>query len=457
MLTSRSVPVAMTERPDFRALWVAPEFDPTGHVAIVDHDGLQSGQFSLYDTQEWHINGSFRVAEYNGVDIKGCGKTVPDHVVADGYAVGGQHVHFNTGYVNLREAMSELMGGQIIQLAGGDHRSFGLVQVELNPNSQGYFKQQGQAVMIPLLLRKPVDRLYSLLNDVYPAVTIITDLRNGNPDITEVDDRLFVLEFLKKFARKQAWLWARRIMLPDVTSGNLSISGDFYDNPILGFMTDYRELYGNAGATNYESVLKALSEINAVMFKLVFSETMTFEEYTLDFPSPFAIYHEARKEACADIMGHRDPVLRARLLADPRFDAAAELLVEYIQRDSDKCTHKIFNGAHFCVPEFYTGNAGGDVVALHEVLANGGTLVDHGELVTAWSNLLSGYDEADLAKIIADWNLLDVDLSQKWLDVVAPNTRGWTHHRQDLPLDVSPAVWGAKFDSFLQEVNTNLY
>ena len=457
MLTSRNVPVAMTERPDFRALWVAPEFDPIGHVAMVDHDGLQTGHFSLYDTQEWGINGSFRVAEFNGVDIKGCGKTVKDYTVADGYAEGGQAIHFNTGLVNLREAMSELMGGQIIELAGGNHRSYGVVQVELNPSSNGYFKQQGQKVMTPLLLRKPVDRLYSLLNDTYPKETIMADLRNGNPDIVEPDDRLFILEFMKKFARNQAWLWARRIMLPDVSAGNISISGEFYDNPILGFMSDYRELYGNAGRTNYEAVLKTLSEINAVLYKLVFTGVMEFEDYIKDFPTPPEVYHEARKEACADIMGHRDPALRTALLANPKFANAAELLVDYIQDDSDKCTHKIFNGAHFFTTEFYTGKAGGDVVALHEALVNGTTLEGHEALVTAWSEILAEYQESELVHIIADWRLLDVDLSQKWISVLSPNVRGWTHHRQDLPLDVTPAVWGAKFDEFLQEVKTNLY
>lgn len=466
METKRNVTVAMTERTGIRALWRSEGFDPQGKVAMVDEAGDLTGSVDLYGMQEginypklaaegWvgevtKNRGSGRAATINGINLKGCGHTLTQGLQKAG---GSKTAFYNSGLMQLREGLSEVLASIVHHHLFGSPKAKALVQYQV-PNPFGDEVTYGQNA---ILLREPPKRLESILLPFTTTQDVLTTLRTENAEIDAADDFEFANKLMRKFARRQAELWIRRIMIPNYQASNAALTGEMFDAPIFAVLPDHRDVWCCNGATNRNSIVIAINTLRGWLDATALRDSGTAEEREAKLEVALDVVKEEMALATCSLMGLTAEQVEI-LQLDEKFNLVTNETLQFLLEDKDAPqTSEIFDSEWYFKPELYSGGTSRSDLLVDAVFNGGEDVAFWPGLAAMWTRLLGELGEADVTGCAERANLLkSFTVTDKVRAILSPVDRGWVAHRHNMAYDRPLDYLQTEIDAFETLVQTHL-
>lgn len=434
-MTQLTTQVAMTECTNYRTLWAQEGFDPSGHVAKVDANGLLMGTVDLYGSQANGVHGSGRAATLNGINLKGCGKTL-EGINSDGKP-GSKKVFYTHGGLAAREGISEVMALELYNHFFGTPRAFALVAEYGTDNP---FGTEPTWSMGGILLRPVPNRLVSfLVEGEWTPDEIRAKLLEDNPEITVGNDVELVKALVKKLAAQYAFLWIRRILVPNVEVGNLSTGMIQYDMPILGVMRDHREVWCCNSYSNRDSLLHACYQLAGLLHRVGLNDGLTLDQFKEAVGELSEMVRAEYRHAVVDAFGLTKEQRDIIQMHDSYNMVTGATLDWLIEAGRTKACHLTFDSEQTFRNEFYDDKMVVDPygLAIHVFSENTPDLYPQ-DLVDGWQELL-GVLSAD-ERIVAEQTTVKMSatFSDEWRTIVNAGSEGWVAHRHNMP--ITPAT-----------------
>lgn len=449
-MTQLTLQVAMSECTSYRTLWAQEGFDPSGHVAKVDPDGSLSGTVELYGSQVNGVHGSGRAATLNGINLKGCGKTLEGNTVAA--LPGSKAIFYTHGGLAAREGISEVMALEMYNHFFGTERAFALVSPHGDSSTNPFGDEQVWS-MGGILLRPVPNRVMSFgVEGAWTPDEVRAQLLTDNPEITATTDVALVRALISKLAAQYAFLWIRRILVPNLDVGNLSTRMLQYDMPILGIMNDHREVWCCNSLSNRESVIQTAYRLAGYMHHLGLNDGLVETEYKEQIGDIVNLVRAEYRHALVDAFGVTKEQKEILQLHDA-YNYVTGLTLDWLINGGRKhACHLTFDSEQTFRPEFYDDKMVIDPyeLAIHAYSENTPDLYPD-EIVAGWQELLSvlSGDERQAAEQVTV--AMSQTFSDEWRDIVNAGSVGWTAHRHNMP--ITPATdWTSEVSALMTQL-----